>query len=649
MYVCMCTIKGSLKLYIHYIHFDFEMSSDEGALVIDDGFVDDHSGWAKYVVAEFLQKYENPTEFVDKDMMMDFIDRAKMFSQGKYKLEEFTSHLHDWLYCKAFFEQSADDYQKEVEVRTAEIDKVMTCDCIEGNRRYNEWYDKEMEFLPKAAMMSVADEWLDSQIAKNNISPVRRPFIRRQLDQNFTPIHYHHSRPVIHQSNASLDTVDCAEEPCYSDIDDDDDEPQLCCAELDEPQQQEVENADFLKNVVNYDILKNPLIYTAPEEIEIRQKELEDVMDERKVMEALNRTAEVLPEAYLAYCNYRDDFVQMMIKNPYRMQDVMVSMLQNSHIDVSDMQFCFDRVEYCLNSVPAFDEQQRQLTNIAREFLEEIFGKPVSQSLHEIKMSSKRQRDDDDFEVPAKSDNVFDNICMDLGLTLAPVGDGLHKKLASLIREFVTVKSSLQLLTRKAIEDQIDLLKYLMSQNLLTPHHITFVSNMMKQITDVHVWIIKNYGRDDDYRRFCRLTTMPELEKLHHLDCYHSHVKLLVFIDYILRYDVECGGVESYYLREIAHDCTFFLYNLLLADNTYPEGVCVLSADVEILRGYHDLWEKFCYQRNGGSYKSYCTEVPRRSLRIYIKRPDRLQYVAPGQSKGTPFHERLSWRHVNCI
>ena len=684
------------------------MSSDEGLVidhsedVTDDGFVDvlSHSGWAKYVVADFCQRCENPCQHVDRTMMMDFVDQSKLSSQGKYKLEDFVNHLHDWLYCKAFFEQSADDYRKEVEARTAELDKVMTCDCIEGNRRYNEWYDREMEFLPKSAMMSVASEWLDSQIAKNNISPVRRPFIFRHLQQGFSPSHFKTSisfdtnsmySSAMERILTEADTEDCAD----SDTEDEEPNTELYETLSNKKFQQEVENADFLKNVVTYpfspiglldreepdiaeldepqpdiaeldepqqpvrschenydviiknpDILKNPMIYIAPEEIEIRQKELEeeeDVMDERKVMEALHCTAEVLPEAYLAYCNYRDDFVQTMIRNPHRMQDVMVSMLQNSHIDVSAMQFYFDRVEYCLTAVPAFDEQHRQLINIAREFLEEIFGKPVSQSLHEIKMGNKRQRDGYD-QVPAKriktDDNVFDNICMDLGLTLAPVKDDLHKDLAFLIREFESVKPNLQLLSRAAIEDQVNLLKYLLSQNQLTPRHITFVSNILKETIHIHDWIIRHYI-GNNFRRFCILTTMPELEKLHHLECYPDHVKLLVFIDYILRYDIECGGVEAYELRNIAEDLVFSLYQLL-AEETYTG--CVLSEDVEILRRYHDLWEKFCFLRNGGSYKSYCSEGSTRSLRLFIKRPDRLQYVAPGQSKDTAFYDRLRWR-----
>ena len=490
-------------------------SSDEGLVIedtkeeIDDGFIDAscHSGWANYVVADFLQQCENPCKYVDKFLMMDYIDSVRFSNGHGFRLEEFTNNLHDWLYCKAFFEQCNGDYMKEVHSRMVEIDKAVTCDCIEGNRRYNEWYDKEVKNLPRNAMMAVAERWLDSQIDKNNISPVRRPFIWRILTDQFTPQHFEAVKIITFNPGEDLDVTEEAEE------DEDDlkwrEEYIAACAEA-------CPAADVALEVENAEFLKNVMTYTAPEEIEIRVSELEDVMDDRKVIEALLHTAEVLPQAYLAYCNYRDDFVQTMVKNPHHMQHVMVAMLRGSYLDVSDMQFYFDRVEYCLTAVPAFDEQQRQLTKVAREFLEEIFGKPISTSLHEIKMKQmdKRQREDYEEMTPAKrikSDDVFENICKDLNISPQSPGDELHKDLAFLMREFQAVKPALQPLTRETIDEQLELMKFLLTLNQLTKRHITYTSNILKQAIHIHDWIVKHYI-GDEYKRFWQMTTMPKLE-----------------------------------------------------------------------------------------------------------------------------------------
>ena len=169
-----------------FVAEDDDSDNDDLAIDLtdDDGYMDAlniNSGWASYVVASFLQHYENPCDLVDKQQMLDYIDHDVKDGHLKYGLDVYVSELHDWLYCKAFIEQCRDRYMNEKQRMLDELYECMTCDCLEGSCQQRAFEERQRDIIiPEEAAKKVAHQWLDEQVRKDNVSSARYTTIKKK-------------------------------------------------------------------------------------------------------------------------------------------------------------------------------------------------------------------------------------------------------------------------------------------------------------------------------------------------------------------------------------------------------------------------------------------------------------------------------------
>ena len=518
--------------------------------------------------------------------MLDYIDHDVKDGHLKYGLDVYVSELHDWLYCKAFIEQCRDRYMNEKQRMLDELYECMTCDCLEGSCQQRAFEERQRDIIiPEEAAKKVAHQWLDEQVRKDNVSSARYTTIKK-MDDDF-------------------DTVLEFEQPTLV-------------------KALKVEHAKPLN-----------MTYIASEEIDKREAEIARVLRE---------AAGSLSSKYLTYSKYYDEMVQLLVRNPHAMQNVMVGMLP-AGLSVSAMQFYFDRVEYCLNSIASFEEQHRQLRKVAREFIEEIFGEPVSSTLHSIKMRmegrNKRGREFDDDGPSAKRNKdelLLESISHDCGLPLLESSDNSHKRLAALLRDFDVCKQSIPVNLRGMLDELIEYLKFLLTQGKLEEHQVQFVEGVLRATQEMCAWVILNYGKGDDYEEFCNLITLPDLEKLHRVQTPMEHVKLMTFIDYLLKYDTLSTGQ---YIRYLMQMCTEIRERMFTCVYNWWSKHYSVAEDVEILTEYQALWERFCFIRCGQSYRQWvfnrhCFTIGKINepykLRLTIQRPERLSYNKLGES-----------------